>query len=70
LIRSAYERLQKSRAAAGDFEIYKTGGKHHWRLIDAKGRVLAKSPIGYDRRAAAIAAIKQARTAAASGLNA
>jgi phospholipase C len=40
---------------------------NHWRLVDAKGRVLAKSPIGYDRRAAAIAAIKQARTAASSG---
>jgi phospholipase C len=66
-ILSAYERLQRSRTAAGDFEIYKAGGKHHWRLVDAKGRVLAKSPIGYDRRAAAIAAIKQARTAAASG---
>jgi uncharacterized protein YegP (UPF0339 family) len=66
-IRSCYARLGKSTKAAGVFEIYKAGGKHHWCLRDAKGRILAKSAIGYDRRAAAIAAIKQARGAAAIG---
>jgi phospholipase C len=66
-IRSCYERLGTTRKAAGAFQIYQAGGKHHWRLCDAKGRVLAKSAVGYDRRAAAIAAVKQARLMAATG---
>jgi phospholipase C len=63
-IRAAYEQLGKPRRAPAAFQIFTAGGKHHWRLCDSKGRMLAKSVIGYDRRAAAIAAVKQARAAA------
>jgi uncharacterized protein YegP (UPF0339 family) len=41
--------------------------KHRWRLCDAKGRVLAESAVGYTRRAAAIAAVKQAQAATGGG---
>jgi phospholipase C len=66
-IRSCYEHHWKTIKGTGTFHGYRVGDKHFWRLCDAKGRMLAKSAVSYPRRAAAIAAVKQAQAAAAVG---
>lgn len=36
------------------FEIYKKGGKHHWRLVlTAGGRIIAESATGFTKQSAA-----------------
>jgi phospholipase C len=66
-IRAAYQQLWKTGRAAGVYSVYQSGSKYHWRLSDRKGRVLAESAVGYARRAAAVAAVKQAQGAATHG---
>jgi phospholipase C len=65
-VRWAYDHMSKLAKTDGEFQLYRSRGKHHWRLCDAKGKVLAEAPTGYARRAAALAAIKHLQ-AAASG---
>ena len=52
--------------SAGEFQLFRTRGKHHWRLCDSRGRVVAESPTGYARRSAALAAVKHLQAAAAA----
>jgi len=66
-IRWCYDRIAKANKPTGAFQLYRARGKYHWRLCDPKGRVLAESSAGYARRAAALAAVKQIQSAAATG---
>jgi len=66
-IRSCYDRLAKTAKTGVTFHVYRDGNKHHWRLCDAKGRVLAESSGGYARRSAAVHAIKQIQATASPG---
>jgi uncharacterized protein YegP (UPF0339 family) len=49
------------------FEIYKKGGKHHWRLaLAAGGRIIAESSVGFTKQSQAKADIEKIRKLAAS----
>lgn len=44
------------------FEIYKKGGKHHWRLaLSAGGRIIAESSVGFTKQSAAKADIDKVK---------
>jgi phospholipase C len=66
-IRWCYDRIARAKKPTASFQLYRVRGKYHWRLCDRKDRVLAESPTGYARRAAAIVAIRQIQFAAAAG---
>ena len=59
-----YGALSESAKAAGEFHVFRARGKHHWRLCDARGKVLAESTVGYARRSAALAAVEHLQAAA------
>lgn len=49
------------------FEIYKKGGKHHWRLaLAAGGRIIAESNGGFTKQSAAKADIDKVKKLAAA----
>jgi phospholipase C len=66
-IKWCHDQHWKTARSAGVFHVYRAGAQYHWRICDAKGRVLAKSAGGYARRAAALAAVKQVQGAVARG---
>ena len=64
-VRWAYHHMSKLAKSAGEFQVYRSRARYHWRLCDSKGKVLAEAPAGYPRRSAALAAIKNLEAAIA-----
>jgi phospholipase C len=62
-VRWAYDHMYKMARTAGEFHVYRSRGRFHWRLCDSKGKELAQAPSGYTRRSAALAAVKHLQAA-------
>jgi phospholipase C len=63
-VRWCYDHIAKVTRSAGEFQLFRSRGKHRWRLCDPRGRVLVESPVAYARRSAALAAVKHLQAAA------